>query len=105
MKSRYFFFDDEDSPRAYRSMEEVQADLAEIRRKICEVREALNPRYVLLDLILDVGSDPEQWSRAIRRSGEKAEENRTRLLQLEEALDEFHRELRETGIAVAAPLL
>lgn len=86
----------------YRSPEEIVSDIEEIKGKIAEIRERLNFRVLLLEIISDdaVAEQPDLWIDRLEGLVEDARGAERDLALLKEALCDLREELYTTQWAL-----
>ena len=84
-------------PRIYRSPEQIRNDILEIRSRISEIKENLNIRELISDIIIDDSVDNLlRRADSVRDLLQYATEALSELEELNSELDELKIELAET---------
>ena len=83
--------------RLYRTTGEIRADIESVREAIFEVKERLNPRALLLDIINDERcSSPSELREQLEDALARVEESLGEMEGLREELNELEEELTQT---------
>ena len=86
----------------YRSPEEIVADIEGVRREIASIRERLNLRALVVELISDerVAKEPNVWIDRLEGLVEDARDAEENLGELKRILEELREELYATQWAL-----
>ncbi len=86
----------------YRAPREIVADIERVRREISLIRDKLNLRAIIVELISDerVTNEPNIWIDRLEALVEDAKEAEENLSELKEVLQELREELYQTQWAL-----
>ena len=85
-------------PRLYRSPEEINRDIRDLRGRIESLNGMLNPRNIINEMLSECASGNAcDWVSALRAIVDDAEQTLESLNELNESLDGLTKELKETS--------